>query len=314
MDLWRYRTHHLPGTDSMNQPITLRTALKSYPHTLPLKRGEITDPRVSLECVEIEPIHRAFAPMARQQEFDVSEMAIVTYLQAKAYDKPLVLLPTVVAARLQQGCIVYNAKRGPMSVVDLAGARVGVRAYSQTTGMWVRGILANTYGVDLEQIRWITFEGSHLLEYRDPPFVSPAAADQKMLDMLLAGELDAAIFGNDLPDVDGIEPLIVNPAEADQQWYGQHQLVPPNHVVVMRRDIAGQHPDAVRAVYDMLRRGKEAAPATRPANRLPTGIEAMRKPLMLTLDFCHQQKLLPRRLDIEEIFADSKACLGDSAN
>src|SRR5437868_5320341 len=115
--------------------IRLRTVLKRYPHTLKLIDGELTDDRVQLDCIAVEPIYRAFAPMARTQAYDVSEMAIVTYLQAKAYDKPLVLLPTVVAARLQQKCLVCNAKRRPMTIGDLPGARIGVRAYSQTTGM-----------------------------------------------------------------------------------------------------------------------------------------------------------------------------------
>jgi 4,5-dihydroxyphthalate decarboxylase len=295
----------------MDAPI-LRTALKNYPHTLDIKSGKLADPRVVLDCVDVDPIYRAFAPMARRQEYDVSEMAIVTYLQAKAYGKPLIMLPTVVAARLQQGCIVYNAKRGPLTLADLPGKRVGVRAYSQTTGMWVRGILGNTYGVPLEQVEWVAFEDSHLAEYTDPAFVSRAPADRKMLAMLRDGELDAAIFGNDLPSEDGITALIPDPQQADRAWYQRHRLVPPNHVVVMRRDVAERHPDAVRAVYDLLARGKAAAPPTEPANRLPTGIEALRAPLALTLDYCMQQQLLPRQLTLDEIFADSKQFLGEA--
>src|SRR5580698_6640422 len=119
------------------QPLRLKTALKTYPHTMPLKTGALTDPAIELVFEDVEPIHRAFAPMARRQAYDVSELAIVTYLQAKAYGKP-VLLPTVVAARFQQGCIIYNAERGKLDVGSLAGKKVGVRAYSQTTGVWVR--------------------------------------------------------------------------------------------------------------------------------------------------------------------------------
>lgn len=295
----------------MDTPI-LRTALKNYPHTLDIKNGKLADPRVVLDCVDVDPIYRAFAPMARRQEYDVSEMAIVTFLQAKAYGKPLIMLPTVVAARLQQGCIVYNAKRGPLTLADLPGKRVGVRAYSQTTGMWVRGILGNTYGVPLEQVEWVAFEDSHLAEYTDPSFVSRAPADRKMLAMLQDGELDAAIFGNDLPSGDGITALIPDAKQADQAWYRRHRLVPPNHVVVMRHDVAERHPEAVRAVYDLLKRGKAAAPATEPANRLPTGVEALRAPLALTLDYCMQQQLLPRQLTLDEIFADSKQFLGEA--
>src|SRR5450830_117844 len=292
------------------QPVALTAALKTYPHTAAIKDGTLNDPRVVLTCPDVEPIYRAFAPMARQQKYDVSEMAIVTYLQAKAYGKPLIMLPTVVAARLQQACIVYNARHRKMTVADLPGARVGVRAYSQTTGMWVRGILADTYGVPLEEVQWVSFEDSHLAEYRDPPWVRKAAAEQRMLAMLEAGELDCAIFGNDLPSADGILPLIANAAEADSRWYQEHQLVPPNHVVVMHQDVAERHPEALRAVYDLLKRGKAAAPPATPANRLPTGSEAIRKALALTLDYCQRQQLLPRRLDIDEIFADSLAILG----
>jgi 4,5-dihydroxyphthalate decarboxylase len=283
---------------------TLRAALKTYPHTQAIKSGELADPRVRLDCLDIDPIYRAFAPMAQRQAYDVSEMAIVTYLQAKAYDKPLVLLPNVVAARLQQGCIVYNASRGPMTLADLPGARVGVRAYSQTTGMWVRAILAETYGVALEKVNWITFEDAHLAEYADPPFATRAPEGKTMLAMLRDGELDAAIFGNDLPTDPDIRSLIPDAAAADQTWYARHHQVPINHVVVMHRAVAERHRDAAQAVYDLLNRGKAMVPPS-PADRLPSGTAALRDPLAKVLDFCHAQQLLPRRLTLDEIFADS---------
>jgi 4,5-dihydroxyphthalate decarboxylase len=291
----------------MEQEIPLlRTVLKTYPHTRAIKSGELTDPRVRLDCLQVDPIYRAFAPMARQQAYDVSEMAIVTYLQAKAYGKPLVLLPTVVAARLQQGCLVYDARRGPLSVADLPGARVGVRAYSQTTGMWVRGILGDTYGVDIDAVNWICFEDAHLEEYADPPIATRAPAGKTMLGMLQDGELDAAIFGNDLPADEHIRPVIPDPAAADQAWYRQHGQVPINHVVVMRSDVAERHPAAARAVYELIERGKAMAPPT-PADRLPSGIAALRERLPLVLSFCERQGLLPRPLTLDEILADSLA-------
>jgi 4,5-dihydroxyphthalate decarboxylase len=288
---------------------TLRTVLKTYPHTRTIKNGELTDPRVRLDCIEVAPIYRAFAPMARQQAYDVSEMAIVTYLQARAYGKPLVLLPTVVAARLQQGCLVYDARRGTLTPADLKGARIGVRAYSQTTGMWVRGILADTWGVDIDAVRWITFEDAHLEEYVDPPIATRAPAGKTMLGMLQDGEIDAAIFGNDLPTDEWIRPVIPDPAAADQAWYAQHRQVPVNHVVVMRRDVAERYREAPRAVYELLERGKAMAPPT-PADRLPSGIEALGERLGLVLRFCDRQGLLPRPLTLDEIVADSLAFVG----
>jgi 4,5-dihydroxyphthalate decarboxylase len=301
------------------QPLRLKTALKTYPHTQALKAGELTDPAVELLFEDVEPIHRAFAPMARRQAYDVSELAIVTYLQAKAYGKPVVLLPTVVAARFQQGCIIYNAERGKLDVGSLAGKKVGVRAYSQTTGMWVRAILGQTYGVPLEQIEWVTIEGAHLEEYADPAFVRRAAPGKQLLPMLRAGEIDAAILGNDLPDEPEFKPLIDNAAAADREWYTLHRYVPINHVVVVTQALADSNPQAVRAVYDLLSRGKALAAAENAAenankpDKLLFGYDALRGPLEETLAFCEQQRLLPRKLTVDEIFADSLDILGDAA-
>ncbi|MFL9999682.1 MULTISPECIES: substrate-binding domain-containing protein [Paraburkholderia] len=301
------------------QPLRLKTALKTYPHTRALKAGELTDPAVELLFEDVEPIHRAFAPMARRQAYDVSELAIVTYLQAKAYGKPVVLLPTVVAARFQQGCIIYNAERGKLDVGSLAGKKVGVRAYSQTTGMWVRAILGQTYGVPLEQIEWVTIEGAHLEEYADPVFVQRAAPGKQLLPMLRAGEIDAAILGNDLPDEPEFKPLIDNAAAADREWYTLHRYVPINHVVVVTQALADSNPQAVRAVYDLLSRGKALAAAENAAenankpDKLLFGYDALRGPLEETLAFCEQQQLLPRKLTVDEIFADSLDILGDAA-
>jgi 4,5-dihydroxyphthalate decarboxylase len=296
------------------QPLLLKTALKTYPHTRALKSGELTDAAVQLVFEEVEPIHRAFAPMARRQIYDVSELAIVTYLQAKAYGKPIVLLPAVVAARFQQGCIIYNAERARLDVAELAGKKIGVRAYTQTTGMWVRAILSQTYGVPLQANEWITIEGSHLEEYTDPSFVQRAAPGKQLLPMLRSGEIDAAILGNDLPDEPSLEPLIVNAVAADNAWYAAHRYVPINHVVVVTQALADAHPHAVRAVYDLLCRGKASVAAENAGkpDKLLFGYDALRGPLEETLAFCEEQQLLPRTLTVDEIFADSERILGDA--
>ena len=116
---------------------TLNVCFGTYPHTKALKSGAITSDRVALHFTEINPVNRAFLPMAREQKFDMSEMAIVTYLQAKAYGKPLVLMPATMMGRFQHGTMLYNAERGTLRVEDLPGRRVGVRAFSQTTGVWI---------------------------------------------------------------------------------------------------------------------------------------------------------------------------------
>ncbi|MGH8778430.1 hypothetical protein [Paraburkholderia sp.] len=300
--------------NTATQPLKLKTALKTYPHTRALKAGELTDLAIELAFEDVEPIHRAFAPMARHQAYDVSELAIVTYLQAKACGKPVVLLPAVVAARFQQGCIIYDARNGTLDVSSLAGKKVGVRAYSQTTGMWVRAILEKTYGVPLDQIEWITIEGAHLEEYRDPPFVRRVEPGKQLVSMLRAGEIDAAILGNDLPDEPGLEPLIDDAAAADRAWYALHRYVPINHVVVVTKTLADTHPHAVRAVYDLLCRGKASVAAENAGkpDKLLFGYDALRGPLEETLAFCEQQQLLPRKLSVDEILADSIGILGEA--
>ena len=297
----------------MNSPLT--AAVKRYAHTEKLISGELAEPGLQLGWQEIEPIHRAFAPMAQRQAYGVSELAIATFLQAKAYGKPLLMLPIVLAARLQQGCLVFNKRHRPgLSVQDLAGARVGVRAYTQTTGMWLRGILDETYGLAPDAIRWTTFEGGHLQEYRDPAFVSRAPAGKGMLQMLMDGELDAAIFGNDLPQHEDIAPVIADHAEADRRWQAAHGFVPINHVLTMPLAVAKADPERVRAVYRLFKLGKASvADPEALQRRLPDGADALRGPLATTLAFCERQVLLPRPVTVDELLADSLALLGDEA-
>src|SRR5579859_214349 len=153
----------------------------------------------ALDFEDVEPIHRAFAPMAREQKFDVSEMAIVTAIMALAYGKPLVILPVTLAARFQHHTMIGRAKDRPATPEGMRGRRVAVRAYSQTTGVWIRGILQNDYGVAPDAMKWVTQEGAHVSEYKDPPWVERTDPKHKLTDLLAGGEVDAAIFGNDLP-------------------------------------------------------------------------------------------------------------------
>src|SRR6516225_435677 len=187
----------MSATAAKTEP--LNVCLGTYPHTRSLKNGEIKSDAVTLRFTEVEPINKAFFMMAREQKFDVSEMAIVTYLQAKAYGKPLTLLPATMMGRFQHGTMFYNSERGTVTPQSLPGCRVGVRAFSQTTGVWIRGSLWKDYGLDLGAVKWVTFEDAHVPEYRDPPGVERAVPGKDMTKMLLEGELDAAIFGGNIP-------------------------------------------------------------------------------------------------------------------
>lgn len=273
-----------------------------------LAHEQASETLFELDFVDIEPIHRAFAPMARELRFDVSEMAVITALQALAYDKKLMLLPVTLAARFQHGCLISLADR-LIEPGRLAGRKVAVRAYTQTTGVWVRGILENEYGVPAASIDWVTQEGAHLAEYHNPPWVHQADEKRALVDMLRAGDVDAAILGNDLPDDPDLVPVIAHPVEAAAAWHATYHVVPTNHVMVVRTDVAEADPEAIRALWRCLLRAKPA-----PRNGVDfaaTGIEAHRGPIEMLLRFCDQQALLPRALTFDEIYAPAKTLLGD---
>ncbi len=252
-----------------NAPTTLRIAIGDYPHTLPLKRGEIVSPWLKLDFVEVKPMHKAFKPMVREHAYDASEMALVTYLQAKAYNKGLRLLPAAMLARFQHGCMLFNAERGKLAPANLAGCRLGVRAYSQTTGGWLRGILANDYAVDFSRVQWVTFEDGHVAEAKEPPGVIRARADQDMTKMLIDGELDAAIYGAELPQDPRLQSVIPDPQAAARAWYGQYGLVPVNHMVVVTEALAHANPEAVAELYRLLEAGKKASGLPAPVGSIP---------------------------------------------
>ena len=289
---------------------TLSAAFDDYPHTLPLKRGEINSPRVAFAFSDIKPANRFFKPMVRELKFDVSEMAIATYVQANAYGKPLVLMPATMMGRFQHGTILCNAAR-PLTPTELAGKRIGVRSYSQTTAVWVRGILENDYGVDLDKVRWVTFEDGHVAEYHEPERVERAGADKNLLKMLRAGELDAAIYGADLPNDPTLKSLIPDAEAAAQRWYARHKVVPINHMVVVTEKLAKSNPQTVKEIYRLLLRAKNAAglPKAGAIDFLPFGLKACRPALQTIITYALQQRLIPRKIEVEDLFDDTSRAL-----
>ena len=279
---------------------TLKIAIGDYPHTMPLKRGEISSPWLKLDFVEVKPMHTAFKPMVREHAFDASEMALVTYLQATAHKKGLKLLPATMLARFQHGTVLNNAERGTLGPKDLAGKRIGVRSYSQTTGVWMRGILQNDYGVDLSGVQWVTFEDGHVAEAKDPPGVIRSKGD--ITEMLLAGELDAAIYGAAMPKDARLKSVIADPEGEAKVWYAKHHLVPVNHMVVVTDELAKANPDAVAELYRMLEASRKAAGQSGPIDTAPFGKDTNRRCLELLLGYAVQQQQIPRALSVDELW------------
>lgn len=283
--------------------LTLQTLLAANPSTNALRSGELRSPLVKFVFADVKTVNKAFKALVREQKFDLAEVAIVTFLQAKAYGKPYVLMPAVVVARGQHHTIFFNPERGHLDPGDLNGRRVGVRAYTQTTGAWVRGFLQEDYGVDFRSIQWITFEDPHVAEYNDPPWVRRAPEGKQLLQMLLDGEIDAAIFGSENPEGTPLKPLIPDAAEVAARWAETHGGVPINHMMVVKESITRARPDAVLEAYRMLKESVAAGPSKQ-AGALRFGVEAARKSLETIIRYSECQGLIPRRFSVDELFND----------
>ncbi|GAC1634927.1 MAG: ABC transporter substrate-binding protein [Bradyrhizobium sp.] len=271
----------------------LRTLLGDHPCTAALKSGSIKSDLVAFDFADYSPTHKGFKPMVREAAFDVSEMAIVTYLMAKSLGKPMVLLPNVVLARFQHAYALYNAKQGTLKPADLNGKRVGIRSFTTTTGAWLRGILANDYGVDLDSIEWLTFEDAHVAEFRDTTKWAPAG--KQIIQMLLDGELDA-VLGETSQHPD-LKPLFSDIAAEERSWFAKHQVLPINHMVVVKQELSDAHPDLVREVHRMLTAAAKDQPPRMPADDI-------RRSLKMIIDYTAQQGLIPRTITVDELFDD----------
>ena len=235
-----------------------------------------------------------FKRVVRDHEFDVAEMAIMTHLIAKAHAKPYRMLPFVVLARFQHPYLVYNAARGDLKPEELHGKRVGVRSYSVTTGAWIRGILAEDHGIDIDKVKWLTFEEAHVAEFRDPPNVERAPAGKEIGAMLATGELDAAIMAA-VPTDPNLKPLIRDPEAAGKRWGEKHHAIQLNHLVVVKNTVPKKVADEV---YQLLIDSRKAAGEP---PMLPAGLEANRRNFEVAIDCAYKQRLIPRRYTVEEL-------------
>jgi 4,5-dihydroxyphthalate decarboxylase len=280
----------------------LRTLLGDHPGTAALKSGAIKSDLVAFDFVDYSPTNKGFKPMVREGAFDVSEMAIVTYLMAKSFAKPMVLLPDVVLARFQHGYGLYNAKQGTLKPADLNGKRIGIRSFTTTTGAWLRGILANDYGVDLNSIDWVTFEDAHVAEYVDTTQRAPAG--KQIIQMLLDGELDAVL--GEKSDHPGLKPLFADLLAEEKAWFAKHGVLPINHMVVVSKNLTENDPEIVREVHRLL---VESAEVSAAAPRFEAA--DMQRSLQLITRYAAQQQLIPREPTVDELFDDvTRALIG----
>lgn len=305
--------------------MTLTTALVTRGHTQALKDGSVTPRTAELVFEEVPQIIQAFRRMVRGLEFDVSEMAMTTYITAKAHGKRFTAIPVFPMRAFHHGAVVYNTKSGIQRPKDLEGRKVGVnRGFTVTTGVWARGILQHQYGVDLSRITWVLSGDEHVAEWKPPSHVVPLEPGRKMDELLLSGEIPAAIGVQvDSPD---IKPLIPNARDAGLALLRERGIWPINHTVVIKDELLHAHPELAADLFHAFAEAKKpylrrlADGAIDQPSRdddvftrvmdvigdpLPYGVAPNRRMLETVMQYAVEQGIIARPIAIEELFPAS---------
>jgi len=302
----------------------LSTVTRTSGANAALKDGDVTPRSAVLDFVEVPVLVQGFRRMVRSLEFDVCEMAITTYLVAKAHGVRFTALPVFLVRAFHHGAIAVNTTVGVQEPKDLEGRRVGVnRGYTVTTGVWARGVLADEYGLDPDRVTWVLSGDEHVAEFRPPANVVPMPAGGDLAHMLAAGEIAAAIgVDTDHPDV---SPLIPDPARAGYDALARSGHYPINHLVVVRDEVLAAHPDLAADLFGAFAEAKnryveqlrnQSAPNPTATDRmyqhvmaltggdpLPYGIAPNRVAIEKLLDHALDQHILDRRPHVESLFA-----------
>ncbi|WP_405914763.1 hypothetical protein [Streptomyces sp. NBC_00728] len=259
------------------------------------------------ERVDIKPVHKASRGFVNQSDTELCELAIVTVLQALAYGKPVLLLPVTTLGRHQHQTLVTL---GRLSVADVEGHSVGVRAWSQTTGVWMRGFLTEQYGIDLRKADWTTYEGHHVEGAEDPSWVKRAPQGSKLSADFIEGRVDFGIMGNELPSDDRIRTAVDRAHEAAEQWSKDQGFIPVNHVVGVSEAAAAEHPAAVLAAFDAMRSVLTAKEEGGDVALHPVGFEGLRGAFTKAAAYALEQDVIPRAVDYDELVERTCTALG----
>ncbi len=301
-----------------------RTVTRTQGNNRALKEGAVKPRTFELELVEVDPLIDAFRRMVRGLEFDICEMALTTYLAAREHGKRFTALPIFLVRAFHHGAIVVNTRSGIREPKDLEGKRVGVaRGYTVTTGVWARSVLQHEHGVDLGSVTWVLSGDEHVEEFRPPANVVPLEKGRKIADLVISGELPAAINVEiDHPDV---RPLLANPKEAGFAALDKRGHYPINHTVVVKDELLAAHPDLAADIFEAFAESKRryveklgSGALDKPTavdemhrrvmqitgkDPLPYGIEPNRGPLEELISSAKEQGIIGRRFAVEELFA-----------
>jgi len=315
--------------------LQLTFACNDYDRTVALRTGAVRPEGVDLNVLTLGP-EETFYRMARFREFDVSEFSLSTYTVLRGRGEPLVAIPVFPSFMFRHGAIFVRAGAGIEEPRDLVGKRIGVPKYHMTAAVWVRGILEDEYGVAPKDLLW--FEGGEGTKVKEvdvtlPPGVrcEPVPGDRTLGDMVAAGELDAFVGARRPAAVatGKVRRLFPDFRRAERAYYEKTGIFPIMHTVVLREELARQHPWLPRSLYDAFVEAKRVAYArldmtaallyalpwlvaeieeTRALmgdDPFPYGIARNRKTLETLAGYTFGPGLAPRRLAVEEMFWES---------
>jgi 4,5-dihydroxyphthalate decarboxylase len=301
----------------------LKTVTRTQGNNQALKNGTVRPKNFEFDFEEVDPLIAAFRRMVRGSEFDICEMAITTYVCAREHGKRMTAVPVFLVRAFHHGAILVNTRAGIRTPKDLEGRKVGVnRGYTVTTGVWARAVLQEEHGVDLGKVTWVLSGDEHVAEYKPPSNVVPIEPGKKMADMLIAGELAAAI-GVDVEHPD-VKPLIPDAAEAGLKALRERGHYPINHLVVIKDELLEKNPDLAADVFNAFAESKRLYVERLKAGQidkltgvdkvhqrvmeiagdpLPYGIEPNRKVLEQLIQHALTQRIITRPVAVDELFA-----------
>lgn len=309
---------------------TFRATFTPYTHTRALADGAVDLAGGHLEFVRTDPIIRAYREMVRELAYDIAELAPTTYLMARASGVPVVAIPVFTKRQFHHGHILCHPESGIRIPQDLAGRKVGVRAYSVTTGVWVRGLLSDDFDVDPDRIEWVTDDEEHVSNYAAPANVHAAPAGESLVGLLRDGRIDAALTGNagvgrtgapkagwQQAEAAPAYSLFGTPEPLERDWYRRTGIYPIHAVITLREELVRQHPDLPTELYRAFSAAKKGADdrdtlvaelagaSAIPAGEdpIPYGIEPNAASITALVRYAHEQHLLAGPVEIESIFA-----------
>lgn len=318
--------------------------LTSNPRTWPVIDEQVTPDAIDLVPTVLHP-SELFWRQLRFAEFDVAEMSVSSLMMAKSKgDDRFVGIPVFTTRRFFHTGILVRRAAKIETPADLKGKRVGVPEYQQTAALWARGVLQHEFGVAPKDMEfWMERPPSHshggATGFVPPPgvTVNRIPLDKNIGSMMLAGELDAVLFylvdpnlidrsTADLSNHPDIKTLFPDPLAEGIRYYRKTGLYPINHGMVIKRELAEQHPWAVLNILKAFERANAAANRQRmehtdyhvetgllPADgrkslQVPIvshGIAANRAVLETVAQYSQEQGLTPRLMKLDELFAAS---------